>query len=454
MEKLLCLLSFALWFLVGPRDVANGQEKDEPPRTSPSSLESRTFVGTHKGIAAIDASGWSVIDEAKGLPSARIKALAADGAGNLWVAHSRGISRYGDGQWKHYPMDVFGYGTIDTLHCDARGRVWGGYYKGLYVLENDEWVFVGGEEIGVGANTAVKDITEDAAGVVWIATTAGVSSFDGAGWECYDESSGLASRFTEAVAADPTGRIWVGHSLGVSVFDGQEWINYGSGGARIDEKISNLSQVKGIDCDRDGTLWAITWARGILSFDGGSWEVFDRSNSGLIGGNGTAIRCDPSGRVWAATDWEMAVYEGGRWLTYTQATSGLPSNGMSDIAVTGNGSHSLPQPGQAFPGSVSGRIVSGSAGLSGVRVNLCWDVSWPVFFGSTPCKGKVYEAIADDTGGFLIAGVPIGCYEMAISVTAQPKTKWYAGGGIAGLPKSFHVISGQETKLGNLEIEP
>jgi len=416
------------------------------------------LVATNQGISIIGEDGWAVLDESNGLPNNRVNAIAVDKEGRIWVAHGSGLSVLDQDQWTHYLRSEmfkilgFSINDINVLACDAQGKVWTGHSQGLYVIENEEWKTYEGSVFGVDKYVGVEDIAIDAEERVWVAHNYGVSVFDGNDWTLHNvETSDLPSRFTEAIAIDQEGKVWVAHNYGVSVFDGNDWTSYGSG-TKADVEVKALLQAKDIAVDKQNRIWVVTFAKGVSVFDGSKWETYTRANSGLIGGRGKTIACDAQGRVWVGTDWELAVFEGNQWLIYTQATSGLVDNGINAVTRIGDGPSSLPLPREAQSGSISGQLISQEVAVEGAEINICWDVSWPVFFGPTPCKGEVYKGVTDSEGNFSIGNIPIGAYKLAIRIMEEEKAKWYTGGGIGNLPATLHIISGEETHLDKLSI--
>lgn len=66
----------------------------------------RVFVGTHAdGIHVFAAGAWTRHTRAKGLPSDRINALAADAQGRVWAATSYGLAVLDSDKWTTYRMD-------------------------------------------------------------------------------------------------------------------------------------------------------------------------------------------------------------------------------------------------------------------------------------------------------------------------------------------------------------
>jgi len=384
------------------------------------------LMATSQGVSIIEEDGWSVLDESNGLPHNRVNAIAVDKEGRIWVAHGSGLSVLDQDQWTHYLRSEmfkilgFSINDINVLACDAQGKVWTGHSQGLYVIENEEWKTYEGSAFGPKKYVGVEDIAIDAEERVWVAHNYGVSVFDGNDWTLYDEeTSGLPSRSTEAVAIDHEGK---------------------------------LRQAKDIAVDSQNRIWVVTFGQGVSVLDGSEWRTYIRANSGLIGGRGKTIACDAQDRVWIGTDWELAVFEDNQWLTYTQATSGLADNGINAITCIGDGPPSLLLPYEAQPGSVSGKVTSQKMPVEGAEINICWDLSWPIFLGPTPCKGEVYKAVTDNEGQFSIVNIPPGAYKLAIRITEEEKEKWHTGGNIGGVPGTVHIISGEEAHLDKLSI--
>ena len=224
-----------------------------------------------------------------------------------------------------------------------------------------------------------------------------------------------------------------------------------SAGPKVYLRVPDLYQVIDVAVGPMGLVLALTSSRKICVFDGTAWKTFDRRNSGLIGGAGKIILADNAGNIWVGTDHELALYDGSRWLTYTQETAGLASNGVTAIAVIKDGPADPPVPKESRPGRLTGRIVSNGIPVSGAQVYICWDISWPLFSGSTPCLGKLYMVTTSIMGNFVLTGLPIGVYTIAVRRISAVQTKWYAGKSL-GIPRNLKVLSGINRDLGDIEL--
>jgi hypothetical protein len=314
-----------------------------PPTATPIPLmaDAALLAGEH-GVTILDATGWFLMDHQLGLISERVTDVTLDTEGRLWVAGDAGVSVFNGRMWTNYRLGVFG-DSCEELAFDADGGAWVVHSRGASVLSGGQWTHYDGQDLGLGEEYLVaRDVVVDAQGSVWVATTSGISVFDGERWAPVGEDSGLITQSAQALAVGPDGRMWVGHGSGVSVYDGGRWINYG---AHTDADVKGGPVgVVALAVTAGGSPWAVTWSGEAAHLEGNAWTVYDSSNSGLVGGRGTAIAIDPQGRVWIGTEWHLTVYDGREWISYTPANSGLTPDGVNAIAFSGHGPPDLSQP--------------------------------------------------------------------------------------------------------------
>jgi hypothetical protein len=84
--------------------------------------------------------------------------------------------------------------------------------------------------------------------------------------------------------------------------------------------------------------------------------------------------------------------------------------------------------------------------LAGVQLYVCWDVSYLLYFGDTPCNGETYHATESAEGELLIEGIPMGRYEYVVRMFGG---QWMVYG-LFGGASSFTVDSGETVDLGNV----
>jgi ligand-binding sensor domain-containing protein len=122
---------------------------------------------------------------------------------------------------------------------------------------------------------------------VWLATTEGAARLVGQELTIWNETNGMASEVTRAIAVSPGGVVFVATGAGVGLFDGEAW--------SFPRELS--FQVNDLAIARDGKLWMAT-DRGIALYDGKKVKRLD-VRRGLLENEIVDIAIDVYDRVWA-----------------------------------------------------------------------------------------------------------------------------------------------------------
>ena len=160
----------------------------------------------------------------QGLPHPVSMALAQDGDGYIWIGTQSGLAR-----WDGYRVRSFHHNATDptslpgdfiqTLHVDARGRLWvGTATAGLAMYDNRKEHFVRlNEELSHGL---VSAIASDAKGNLWIGTPTGLKFYDAiAGTvtnHTRETAPGLPDNQVRALLVDRSGNLWIGTGTGLA----------------------------------------------------------------------------------------------------------------------------------------------------------------------------------------------------------------------------------------------
>jgi serine/threonine protein kinase/sugar lactone lactonase YvrE len=144
------------------------------------------------------------------------------------------------------------------------------------------------------ASNRIHDLLVDDAGVLWIATDAGISRYDGETFITYSMADGLDSDWIQALFQDEAGGLWAGSR------DGERGLNY---------------------------------------FEGARWGApppyflpplpVEYPNVTVLGGN------EDAGYFVGLEDEGLLRFEGESWLLLTEA-DGLPAGGVLDALMTGD----------------------------------------------------------------------------------------------------------------------
>lgn len=79
------------------------------------------------------------INITNGLASNTIYDIKQDEKGYIWIAHTKGITRYDGKKFKHYYNNIQSSRSLTSIHFDYKGRVWCQNFAGeVLYIENDE----------------------------------------------------------------------------------------------------------------------------------------------------------------------------------------------------------------------------------------------------------------------------------------------------------------------------
>lgn len=174
--------------------------------------QGRLLVATDDGAARLEPSGLERIPSTEGH---RIKALTEDRAGTIWMVSTIGPTLWlprGATKATEAPLGEFSRG-INIAVEDSRGQLWLGHTR-LGILRWDPAARALRQEVGpANVGTAILGayaFKEDAAGRLWVATSAGlmIRGLDGR-WQRFGQKEGLSSEWTRGLVLLPDGSAWL-----------------------------------------------------------------------------------------------------------------------------------------------------------------------------------------------------------------------------------------------------
>ncbi len=225
------------------------------------------------------------------------------------------------------------------------------------------------------ASSRINDLLVDEAGVLWIATDAGINRYDGESMRAYDEADGLDSSQIQTLFLDEEGRLWAGSTggeRGLNYYDGQGW-----GLPPIPPLPIEYPNIQVLGGNQRTGLFVGLLDRGLAYYDGESWTLFS-SEDGLAGphvvdllwtedglwvtSGGGVVRFDPQmgepeiipqlrelsiyamhqsgeGELWFAGDEGAMRFDPDTsdWQHFEPAPGALPARRVTDIVEDGNG---------------------------------------------------------------------------------------------------------------------
>jgi ligand-binding sensor domain-containing protein len=381
------------------------------------------WIATAEGLAAVRQGGNNIYDQADGLDSSYVSALALTRQGLLAGTQyagrpGAGLNRFTDNGWRPVP----GFPSSDTgldpdllssnvsaLLEDSRGEVWVGTSNGLGRYDGSAWQRYGLEEglpaIGVSSLAEVE-------GEVWVGTHGGLARFAGGAFEQVPALAGLP---VFGILTASNGEVWVaaGGALARRAAAGQDWTLYDS------TQLPSYSVYGGLE-GPDGALYFGS-DDGVVRFAGEALEVWRAPNLPTQPGYGAILDgpapgqiwfiqeygtrldvfdlaagawqpspplpCDycvplardADGRLWAGGDLGLWIVEtDGQAAAHLTSAEGLPADGVYSVAFGPNGEAWLGTPGGValYDGaSVVETYTAASAGLASDFIGGLWFTS-------------------------------------------------------------------------------
>jgi len=208
--------------------------------------------------------------------------------------------------------------------------------------------------------------------------------------------SGPGADHIADIAVAPDGSVWVVHGRGSAdrpafsryAPEFEAWFHVLDGGPRADPATRpRTHQIMALDFDGDGVLWAATWGRGVVSFDGEVWTEHGE-DAGVCDSTVWAVHAADDGTIWIACGESsrevghgVARWDGDAWAIL-DSRAGLPSEVVTTIASGG------------------GRILLGTDGPS-VRPPWAGEGIVPLRFGAPGTAPTVEPAWLTTSAGIL-----------------------------------------------------
>lgn len=151
---------------------ARGTDKTQDASATQTDAEELAVNPVEQG------SSWKAVlyDNLNGLPTSEANAIVETSDGFIWIGSYAGLIRY-DGNTFERMDSAGGIASVICLFVDSQDRLWvGTNANGVAVLENGS-SRIWGTKDGL-SSASVRAITEDADGLIYVATTEGIVTID------------------------------------------------------------------------------------------------------------------------------------------------------------------------------------------------------------------------------------------------------------------------------------
>ncbi len=265
------------------------------------------WIGTTGGgLVSFAAGKFTVLNPANGFPNLEVRHVLADPAGGIWAATAgAGLIRVENGKIKTYSVaNGLPTNQLTYLARDKAGSLWVGTWGGG-VSRMSEGHFATITAAGGLAADQIWCLQVDREGSIWIGTwNAGLNRLGNRAFGVFGKPEGLSNDNTRAV---------------VHAHDGVVWASTAGGGVnRIENgSVQNFSKKNGLATDessslledQDGSIWIGSYTEGVAHLKDGRLEKFGVAR-GLPNVDIRVLYQDRTGTVWAGTKAGLAYFNG------------------------------------------------------------------------------------------------------------------------------------------------
>lgn len=344
-------------------------------------LAGRTYTNTMKVIAVSPP-----------LKDGSQRLFLGSAAGEFWTLNPAEIKWQPVPSASQWPTVLAGE-RVSDIATAPNGDVWLGTPTGLvrYADETIQARYTITDGLPV---RFARDINLASDGTIWMMSE-GVVSFDGQMWQHYDIDD-LVDGYVIDMAVGADGSVWVeGQNRGVLRWDGRSWETL------IDPERHTGYRTHDIAGAPDGTMWFIT-ADGVIWYKDAAWF-----NANLDGAYKVAIGSDGATYFLTGRD-KVQRYANGEWSTLPQPTSGSfldRDYGLVSLFY-------IARDGAAWVGTEQGGAFRSDG------------QTWQQFTAQDGLPGNHITAIVEDASGQLWFGTDNGAAHMDPSTLGLSPVVW------------------------------
>jgi hypothetical protein len=401
-------------------DKADGDKPDgDKPPTPAGSTASVAggdgvayFAVNSRGIAKLDASGWSMlVDNSRGSYTRMF--IGADE--NVYVLDYEAIKKV-EGN-KLVDVAKFDYKTF-TGATDAAlgsdGKFYAAGYKGLGVYEGGSWKVTEATAIEKDL-TGLNGLAITGDNTVWVAGSKSLlSSPAGAGpWTALDLSKLGQYAYFAKLSNSPTGDVFAVNNTQLLKLSADK---YEEIELKTDSR-SYASYTADLAYNDKGRVLAASHTCELASVDPKApTEVWSVGKGAYNCQSLSVVGLDGQNRAWVVSREGLSVIAPDKTVAEypTSTVMEIVGSSVASVVLTGAGP-ALPPVGPAHTGGVTGKVLLDGEAVATAKVEMC---ATPSYGGSQPCfeSSVKFTGTTDEKGYFSFANVPIGQYNISVEI--------------------------------------
>ena len=370
----------------------------------------------NRGIAKLDASGWSlVVDDKRAYYNKMF--LGADG--NVYVVDFEAVKKI-DGS-SVTEIAKFDYNTFSGASYIATSKdgatMFGAAYNKFGTFSGGKWASAELTTIDAALDS-LTGVATAGDGTVWVtgSKTIHFNKGNAGTWAKLDISSLGEHFFFSHLSGSPTGDVFVtnGQHLVKLTPEKPEKIEFKVEGNSWASYSADLAY------NSSGHVLAASLSCDLVRVDpansGEQWIATKKDYNCLTL---QAVALDNQNRAWVSSREGLSVVGADKTaMEYPNSTvPQLVGSYVTDIVVVGNGP-ALPAAGPVQTGGVTGKVLVEGTAVANSKIEMCASPSWG---GSQPCfDSKVkFASTTNDKGEFTFENVPVGNYTVSVEISGK-----------------------------------
>lgn len=276
------------------------------------------WVGSGEGLVRIEGERVQHFDQAHGLPTGAVFAIAQNGDGVLYVATEHGVYQGMGGRFQLL-SSAMPDEAVASLKLGKDGDVWiGTVNRGLLRFSASRGLEHIDTAMGL-PNNRVPSLFIDREENVWVGTNAGLVRLADTPFISYDQQLGLSNDYVRALLQTRDGDILIGSSGGLDRWHNEAITAVGADAGLSGDAILSLAE------DHDGSLWVGMYSKGLIHWKNGKIVSQQTALGDLWASQVRALLVDRDGSLWVGVARGLAHITDGKTTVYTRE-QGLPRN--------------------------------------------------------------------------------------------------------------------------------
>jgi len=251
------------------------------------------WFGSTNGSVRLSEGKFTQID----YPSYQINSILVDTSAEIWFGTNKGLYVFDGAKFQLIENNYLNQNVrIKHLALDKDGSIWISTGVGLRHFKNNEYLIYTGEKPWEGLSDGETfGLFVDSIGNKWIGSnslfkTYSIVKYDNANWLGFNRDQGFFAALAVAFTEDSEKKMWICgqgdyDNDGIYLYDGS-----------IIQKAGPYFQPDHCNIDNEGYLWFAGY--GIILLDKGNWTHFTKENSNLCHDWYQYIFIDSKGNRW------------------------------------------------------------------------------------------------------------------------------------------------------------